>query len=305
MSAFVPYQRCMDRARLARWNFEHVASALSIDPRLDMVPAAMCPTLRFLDPSQQRRLNHLQAAGYLWLYGALEEVVLRTLQWQALDHTEDNVAALDLLLSSADDARKHRAIFDVVLEQLDERCRLGFVAVDGLDHFAADVLSAPPIATMLLVALLCRAADGHAAAVLRTEHALDPDFVELLQLHAREERVGWPVYALEIRRMVAGADERSRAGVYRSLQRLMSVVDGLLTEQAAQNTAVFLDNETRGGFYVERPVRERMRMALRDGYRWAFLEVGIRQPPFARLLADVTPGLRHRDPDHLLPFAHP
>jgi hypothetical protein len=276
-----------------------------------MVPPRVCTGLGFLDIDQQHRLNQLQAVGLLWVHSALEEVGLRVLQWQALDHADRDPTALDLLLTLAEDARKHRVLLHAAIQQLDRRGQLGFVPVERVDHFAAGVLAEPVVPVLLLVALWTRAVDGHAAAALREGKTridlLDRAFLEVLQLHAREHRVLWTAVALEVRRLAERQDQPMRDHSWTALQRLLVRLDVLLGAQAARNASAFLDGAGRRGrgVYLEAPVRARMQEALQDGYRWAFVGVGMRQPQFRRLVAEVFPSRRDGLPDGLFPSIAP
>jgi P-aminobenzoate N-oxygenase AurF len=267
------------------------------DKRLDFskpfLPDSLARTrgLDFLTPEERRVMNQIRGAGYLYMFGLVEEFILPFV----LDHVrpqlgEDDCRVRAFLGFAAEEA-KHIQLFHRFREEFEN----GFGSECGMigppDAIAGAVLSHHPLAVSLAILHIEWMTQRHFLDSVQDDQALDPQFKSLLRHHWMEEVRHAKLDTLMAEAIADACSVEERAEAIDGYLDIGGFLDGGLARQVELDLESFIRATGRRLGDAERTVLiDRQRQAL----RWTFIGSGMSHPNFLATADHLRPGARER-----------
>jgi hypothetical protein len=271
-----------------------IDSVLTPDARFDlkrpMLPDSLANVagISCLSPAERLTLNHIRGNAYLYLFSFVEEYIIATAIRHANAEIFGDHRELRALLRFAEEEVKHQEMFRraVRLFEADfgHRCEV----LPNPEAVAEVILSHKPMAVLLITLHLEIMTQQHFVESFRrgTAEELDPLFRQLLRHHWLEEAQHAAIDVLELHKLSAEASPELRAQSVDDYIKIVTALDGLLCQQAANDVASL--GKVLGRRFSEAEHREILD-AQSNAYRRTFIGLGLASPKFATELEQLIP----------------
>jgi hypothetical protein len=281
------YANCLRAAITRSWTVEDCFRGRAFDFNKRFVPDAIAgvETIGCLSDGEKRMLNQIRGNSYCHLFGFVEEYIVP----QVMDHGRADVygdaTRLWALLRFAEEEVKHQELMRRAVEQFDEGFGTHCGLIEGRDAVAEVVLSASPLAAMLLTTMIEWFTQLHYVEHVQEHAELDELFRDLLRFHWIDESRHAQMDTLLVAEIAAPLPIGARDSAIDELLGLGAAVDGLLASQIELDLEAL---ETASGRTFSDAEREEIRTAQRRSYRWTFIVSGLRHPNFVKLVEGLT-----------------
>src|SRR4051812_26538954 len=244
------YEEVLSAAERFAWRVEDL---IGCERRLDFakpfLPDSLARTegMAWLTPEQRRVANQIRGAGYLHMFGLVEEFILpfvldhvrpqlnfddRRLDDRRLDDRRHDDCRVRSFLSFAAEEAKHIQLFRKFREEFDS----GFGTTCGMigppDAIGRTVLSHHSLAVSLVILHIEWMTQCHFLDSVQDDQTLDPQFKSLLRHHWMEEVRHAKLDTLMAEAIAAQCSEREREEAVQGYLEIGMFLDGGLAQQA-------------------------------------------------------------------------
>ncbi|HET9933124.1 MAG TPA: diiron oxygenase [Polyangiaceae bacterium] len=240
-----------------------------------------------LSPRERLTLNQIRGASYLHVFGLVEEFILPFAVERARDGIHASKDRVRALLTFAEEEAKHQQLF----QRFSEEFRRGFPTpieyIGPATAIAENVLANSPLSVGILILHLEWLTQRHYLESIKTDQALDPQFVSLLKHHWQEEAQHAKLDTLVVEELASRASPAEIEKAVEDFLTIGATLEGGLQQQLAYD----LDGLER---FIGRKfsTEERIRISAQQlpSYRWTFLVSGLEQENFVRAIRDLSPA---------------
>ena len=184
------YEEVLSAAERFAWRVEDlIGGERRLDFSKPFLPDSLARTeaMAWLTPEQRRVANQIRGAGYLHMFGLVEEFILPFV----LDHVRPQLNHDDCrvrsFLSFAAEEAKHIQLFRRFREEFDGGFGTACDMIGPPDAIGRKVLSYHPLAVSLLILHIEWMTQRHFLDSVQDDETLDPQFKSLLRHHWMEE----------------------------------------------------------------------------------------------------------------------
>jgi hypothetical protein len=234
-----------------------------------------------LNAAEKRMLNQIRANSYCHIFAFVEEFIVPLVMDQARGDVYGNETRLWSLLRFAEEEVKHQEMLGRAVQQFEAGFGVSCDLVPGREAVAGAVLTASPLAALLLTSMIEWFTQFHYVEHVRDQSDLDELFRDILRFHWIDESRHARMDSLLIDEIAADqtADQRDQAVT--ELLELGTAIDQLLAQQVEMDIDS-LERAARRTFSA--PDRENIRAHQQRAYRWTFLVSGLEHPNFVRVV---------------------
>jgi len=288
------YEDTLNASERIDWRVEDLIGG---DRRLDFsrpfMPETLARTgsLDFLGAPQRLALNQIRGAGYLGMFGLVEEFILPFV----LDHARTRLDADDYrvraLLGFAAEEAKHIHLFRTFGRHFELGFRTPCALIGPAEAVAREVLSHHPLSVALTILHVEWMTQAHYVDGVKDDAGMDPCFQSLLKHHWMEEAQHAKLDTLMVEALAeaCGDDEIDRA--VDGYLAIGGFLDQGLGQQVEFDLAAF---ERATGRVLDEAERAAFRASQRGAQRWTYLGSGMTHPNFVATLDDLSPTAKAR-----------
>jgi hypothetical protein len=243
--------------------------------------------LEVLSPRERLTLNHIRGASYLHVFGLVEEFILPFAVERARDGIHAGKDRVRALLTFAEEEAKHQQLFQRFSEEFRRGSATPIEYIGPATAIADTVLAHSPLSVAILILHLEWLTQRHYLESIKTDEALDPQFVSLLKHHWQEEAQHAKLDTLVLEELASRA---SQSEIERAIDDFLSI--GATLEGGLQQQLAFdVDGLERSiGRKFSPEERARILEQQLPSYRWTFLVSGLEQENFVRAIRDLSPA---------------
>jgi hypothetical protein len=252
---------------------------------------ARTQALAFLAPEQRRVANQIRGAGYLHMFGLVEEFILPFVLDHVrpqLDHDDYRVRAF---LSFAAEEAKHIQLFRRFREEFDSGFGSPCDMIGPPEAIGRAVLSHHPLAVSLTILHIEWMTQRHFLDSVQADQTLDPQFKSLLRYHWMEEVRHAKLDTLMAEAIAAECSEKEREEAVQAYLEIGGFLDGGLAQQAELDAESFTKATGRRLSAAE---RDMFVATQHQALRWTFIGSGMSHPSFLATVERVHPGGREQ-----------
>jgi len=239
-----------------------------------------------LNAREKLILNHIRGATYLYLFGLVEEFILPFAIERARDGAHGSKERVRALLTFAEEEAKHQILF----QRFSEEFRKGFsteIEFIGPPRAIADaVLAHSPLAVAVLILHLEWLTQRHYLESIKTDEALDPQFVSLLKHHFQEEAQHAKIDTLVLAELASQASPAEIEKAIGEFLEIGSLLDGGLQSQVKFDSVAL---QKASGRRLSAQELEDLEQSQLKSYRYTFLVSGLEQENFVRAIRELSP----------------
>ena len=281
------YRACVKTSEKAHWKLEDFDD-IRLDFSRPFMPEDLARTeeLTHLSRKERLRLNQIRGYAYAYLFRYVEEFIIRMLESIREEKAQGQRAvALEMFF---EEEKKHQNLFLL----FESRFRDGFPVpcevIGNMQEVANALQAHTELSKLLFTAMLEWLTQSHYLAYFAKEGVapLDEGFKELFRLHWIEEAQHARIDGLESLRIAATLDGDD---CQRAVEEFLRICDGLkpLLRHQAELDIESLER-VRGSQLDEGP-RARTLEHQVACYHHTFIELGLRNHQFRKLLTKVSP----------------
>jgi P-aminobenzoate N-oxygenase AurF len=288
------YPAILEVAERINWRVEDLIGG---DKRLDFSQAflpeslARIEPLTFLTPRERLALNHIRAAGYLHVFGVVEEFIVPFV----LKYVEQDVRGesyqIRSFLEFAGEEAKHIHLFRRFKEEFDAGFGAPCQLIGPSTAIGDAVLAHDELAVALVILQIEWMTQRHYVDSVANNEQLDPQFRSLLRHHWMEEAQHAKLDVLLVEALAARRTPAQIAGAVDEYLEIGGFLDAGLRQQVDFDLAT-LEHITGRSFTAAE--RRLFAMVQTQALRWTYLGSGMTHPKFLESVGRLGPGLRHR-----------
>jgi uncharacterized OsmC-like protein len=288
------YGRVLAAAERVDWRIEDVLpEGTRFDFARPFLPEELtgAGALGFLDAGEQLALGHVRAAGYLGIFGIVEEMILPFVVAHTKTAALGDLTPVRALLRFAAEEAKHIELFRRFRATFDRDFGGACGLIGPADAFAQAVLAHPPLAVALAILHIEWMTQRHWLDAVHGDEGLEPAFKRLLRYHWMEEAQHARLDGLLARELAAGLAPAEIEAAVDGYLAIVALLDGALGQQ------VELDLEglaRRTGRTLGAGEARRFRVAQRASMRRVYLISGMTHPQLVAALEAIAPGAAGR-----------
>jgi len=238
--------------------------------------------LGFLNAAERLALNQIRGNSYLYLFGLIEEFLVRLVIQHVGTSAFGDRAGLGALLRSAQEEVEHRDLFQRLGALFEADFGSPCAAAGSVDDLAILILRKSPMAVLLMTLHLELLTQRHFLASSNGDVAedLDPLFRNLLRHHWLDEAQHKRIDELKLRKWTRSSSPSVRARAVAEYFEMLRALDALLLDQLKLDLKSFVARTGR----ILTEVEEAAFMELQHrSYREVFMVTGMAES----LLYDV------------------
>ncbi|MRG90390.1 diiron oxygenase [Polyangium spumosum] len=288
------YASCIRGSEKVSWKIDNVMPS---DTKLDFsrafLPEGLFAIQRIecLSPRERLTLNHISGNAYLNLFAFVEEYITAMAVKHAQAELFGDHDAVRALVRFAEEEAKHQQLFWRYCRAFERDFGHKCHVLEAAAEVAGVILGKSPLAVTTVTLHLELMTQAHYTETVRGNQDLDPLFVSLLRHHWMEESQHARIDALELDKLLEGADEEAIKTCFDDYLELIDAFDGLLAAQAK------LDVQTLSGA-LERTFSDAEAGAIvasqHRSYRYTFLVSGMLNKTFLELMTLISPSAAAR-----------
>jgi hypothetical protein len=281
------YAKCIEVSKRVRWDIDRdVIRGRVFDFSKKFLPDGLSKVaeLDFLTAEEKRVLSQIQGRTYANMFGLVERFIGAKLLEVGREHSLGDQAALEALVRFTDEELKHQELFRRVERLIAGQMGDGYRFAPRPNDVAWLVLGKSTWAVLALTCMIELFTQTH----YRQSIAPDPNLSELYRdvflFHWKEESQHAILDELEWRREDAKLTPKERDSAVNDLIELVGAVDGLLQQQAKDDSNYFLDLCTRSFSPAE---VEAIGATILRAYRWQYILSGAQEKRFTEILGEL------------------
>jgi hypothetical protein len=284
------YEEVLSAAERFAWRVEDlIGGEKQLDFTKPFLPDSLARTeaMIWLMPEQRRVANQIRGAGYLHMFGLVEEFILPFVLDHVRPQLNHNDCQVRAFLSFAAEEAKHIQLFRKFREEFDS----GFGSACGMigppDAIGRKVLSHHPLAVSLLILHIEWMTQRHFLDSVQDDQTLDPQFKSLLRNHWMEEVRHAKLDTLMTEEIAARCSEKERKEAVQGYLEIGAFLDGGLAQQAELDAESF----TRAtGRRLSTAEHDMFAAITLQALRWTFIGSGMSHANFLATVDRVHPG---------------
>ena len=284
------YEEVLSAAERFAWRVEDlIGGERRLDFSKPFLPDSLARTeaMTWLTPEQRRVANQIRGAGYLGMFGLVEEFVLPFV----LDHVRPQLNQDDYrvraFLSFAAEEAKHIQLFRKFREEFDGGFGTACDMIGPPDAIGRKVLSHHPLAVSLAILQIEWMTQRHFLDSVQDDETLDPQFKSLLRHHWMEEVRHAKLDTLMVEAIAAECSEKEREEAVQGYLEIGAFLDGGLAQQAELDAESFTKATGRSLSVAE---RDMFVATTHQALRWTFIGSGMSHANFLATADRVHPG---------------
>jgi hypothetical protein len=284
------YGSALDAAVRVRWSVEDViGNGTKLDFSRPFLPDALAgvAAIESLSPNEKLALNQIRGATYLHLFQLVEEFILPYAIERASDGVHGDKARVRALLTFAEEEAKHQILFQRFAEAFDQGFPVKPEVIGPAKAIADTVLGHGKLAVAILVLHLEWLTQRHYVESVKTDDALDPQFVSLLRHHWQEEAQHAKIDTLLVSELASRSTAAEIDQAIDDFLKIGGILDGGLQQQVHFDLSTL---ERATGRSLSPRERNEVESAQLKSYRWTFLVSGFEQANFRAAIADLSPA---------------
>jgi hypothetical protein len=281
------YDQVLDGSVRNAWTVDECFGGRDFDFDKPFVPERIAGVrdIGCLGDDEKRLLNQIRGNSYCHLFAFVEEYIVPMVMDSARSDVYGDEARLRSLLRFAEEETKHQELMDRACRQFAAGFGVEPGLVPGREAVAEAVLSASPLAALLLTSMIEWYTQLHYTEHVRDGAELDGLFRDLLRFHWIDESRHARLDSLLIDEVAQTLTSAEREAAIDELLELGGAVDGLL----AQQVELDIDTLARAtGRTFTDAERDEIRAHQQRAYRWTFIGSGLEHPRFVRIVEDLT-----------------
>ena len=282
------YARAVEVSKRIRWEIDRdVIKDRKLDFTKKFLPDGLSriDRLDFLDAPAQRLLSQIQGRTYANMFALVERFIAAKMLDVSRDHWLGDQNALEALIRFGDEEVKHQALFRRIERMCAEGMPDGYAFVPDPNGVATVVLAKSTWAVLALTCHIELFVLAHYRESIGGAADLSELWKDVFLFHWREESQHAIIDEMEWRREHQKLAPAEVDRGVTDLLELVAAVDGMLQMQARADADYFLGVCGRT-FSAEE--QERIHSVIFSAYRWQYIVSGVREPRFAKLMADFT-----------------
>jgi hypothetical protein len=288
------YPAILEAAERINWRVEDlIGGDKTLDFSRPFLPESLARVepLSFLAPTERRALNQIRGAGYLSMFGLVEEFILPFVLAHAARDLHGDCYQVRSFLEFAGEEAKHIHLFRRFREAFEAGFGTACEQIGPPEAIAGAVLAHDPLAVALAILHIEWMTQRHYIDGVMDDRGLDPQFKSLLKHHWMEEAQHAKLDTLMVRQLAGGRAPERIASAVEEYVEIGGLLDGGLQQQ------VELDARS-----LERATGRRLTPAERAAFvkgqlqalRWTYLGSGMTHPSFLGTLGELGPAARAR-----------
>jgi hypothetical protein len=289
------YEEVLAASERFAWRVEDlIGGERRLDFSKPFLPDSLARTegMAWLTPEQRRVANQIRGAGYLHMFGLVEEFILPFV----LDHVRPQVNLDDCghddcrvrsFLSFAAEEAKHIQLFRKVREEFDGGFGTACGMIEPPDAIGRKVLSYHPLPVSLLILHIEWMTQRHFLDSVQDDETLDPQFKSLLRHHWMEEVRHAKLDTLMAESIAARCSEKEREEAVQLYLEIGAFLDGGLAQQAELDAESFMRATGRRLSAAEHGM---FVATTHQALRWTFIGSGMSHTNFLATADRVHPG---------------
>lgn len=282
------YENTLNDSLKIHWNVDDlIGGNKTLDFSRAFLPDSLARTHRIeaLSPKERLVLNHIRGATYLHLFGLVEEFILPFAIDRAKDHYGEDKLRTRALLGFAEEEAKHQQLFERFASEFAKGFNTPIEFIGPASAIAEKVLSHSQLAVAILILHLEWTTQRHYLDSVKTDEALDPQFVSLLKHHWQEEAQHAKLDTLVAAEL---AERATPAEIEAAIDQFLQI-GGLFDAAFQQQVQFDLDAlQTAIGRTLSAAELEEVRTTQIGSYRYTFLVSGLEQKNFAQAVRDLS-----------------
>jgi len=284
------YAQCVEVSKRVRWDIDRdVIRGRTFDFSRKFLPDGLSKVdeLDFLTADEQRSLSQIEGRTYANMFGLAERFIGAKILEVAREHGLGDQTALEALVRFTDEELKHQELFRRIELLVARGMRDGYHFAPRPNDVASLVLGKSTWAVLAVTCMIELFTQSHYRASIARDPALSDLYKDVFLFHWREESQHAILDELEWRREDAKLTDEERDAAVNDLIALVGAFDGLLQQQAEEDTRFFVAT-------CPRPLSlgqvDRVGATLLKAYRWQFILSGVREERFQELLEKLATG---------------
>jgi hypothetical protein len=282
-----PYARVVSASKRVRWDIDHdVIRERTVDLARKLMPdgLSLATRLPFLDAPACRFFSQVQGRTYANMFGLIERFVNAKVLDHSRRHFFGDQIALEAMVRFSDEELKHQELFRRIERLAAHDMRPGHRFTHDANAVAGVVLGKSTWSVLALICFIELVTQVHFKESIQPDEGLCPLFKDVFRFHWMEESQHAILDELEWEAenaKIAGA-ERDQAVT--DLIDLVGAVDGLVSAQAADDAAYFLEHM---GSALDDAQREEVRATFVAAYRYQYILSGVEHTRFPTILRNM------------------
>jgi hypothetical protein len=282
------YEKTLTDSLKIHWNVDDlIGGNKSLDFRRAFLPNSLARTneLQALSSEERLVLNHIRGATYLHLFGLVEEFILPFAIDRAKEQHGDDKLRTRALLGFAEEEAKHQQLFQRFSSEFAKGFETPIEFIGPASAIAEKVLSHSQLAVAILILHLEWLTQKHYLESVKTDEALDPQFVSLLKHHWQEEAQHAKLDTLVAAELASRATQAEIEAAIDEFLEIAAFLEAGLQQQVSFDLNAL---EKAIGRSLSPAQRDEVRKVQIGSYRYTFLVSGIEQKNFAAAIQDLS-----------------
>ena len=282
------FARCIAASKRVRWDIDRdVIGGRSFEADRKFLPDGLSKVneMTFLSASERAYMSRIQGRTYANIFGLVERYINAKVLELSRDHWFGDQVALEALIRFSDEELKHQELFRRVEALAAQTMPAGYRAAAEPNAVAGAVLGMSSWAVLALTLHIELFTQLHYRESIEPDADLSPLFKDVFLFHWKEESQHAILDELEWRRIDAGTSDAERDKAVDEFIQLVVAVDGILQQQAVEDTRYF--GETCGRQLDADELRQ-LQAAVLGAYRWQYILSGAEHPKFLAVLTELT-----------------
>jgi hypothetical protein len=282
------FARCIAASKRVRWDIDRdVIGGRSFEADRKFLPDGLSKVneMTFLSASERAYMSRIQGRTYANIFGLVERYINAKVLELSRDHWFGDQVALEALIRFSDEELKHQELFRRVEALAAATMPAGYRAAAEPNAVAGAVLGMSSWAVLALTLHIELFTQLHYRESIEPDADLSPLFKDVFLFHWKEESQHAILDELEWRRIDAGTSDAERDKAVDEFIQLVVAVDGILQQQAVEDTRYF--GETCGRQLDADELRQ-LQAAVLGAYRWQYILSGAEHPKFLAVLTELT-----------------
>lgn len=278
------YARVIEASHRVRWEIEKdVICGRSFDYGRTFLPSglSLVDEVPFLTEPDRRFLSQVQGRTYAFMFGLVERFIGAKALEVSREHWLGDQVALEALVRMTDEELKHQALFRRLEEMMSRGMPAGYRQVAHPNDVGRAVLGKSTWAVLALTLDIELFTQAHFRASIEHGEDICPLWKDVFLFHWREESQHAVLDELELQRADAAITPAQRETAVDELIELVGAIDGILQAQATSDVEYFVANA--GGRFTQLE-KEQLRESVLKAYRWQYINSGVSEPRFSRVL---------------------
>jgi hypothetical protein len=282
------FARCIAASKRVRWDIDRdVIGGRTFEADRKFLPDGLSKVneMTFLSAAERAYMSRIQGRTYANIFGLVERYINAKVLELSRDHWFGDQVALEALIRFSDEELKHQELFRRVEALAAQTMPAGYRAAAEPNAVAGAVLGMSSWAVLALTLHIELFTQLHYRESIEPDADLSPLFKDVFLFHWKEESQHAILDELEWRRIDAGTSDAERDKAVDEFIQLVVAVDGILQQQAVEDTRYF--GETCGRQLDADELRQ-LQAAVLGAYRWQYILSGAEHPKFLAVLTELT-----------------